>query len=445
MRARRISKTNRDRRRTKGRRRGRGRRIKARRRARDRRIKLRRRSKLHFRAGLLAFAAILVLSASPNALEQQRVAAALHLPKGFSVEAVASIAGARELAFLPDGDLLVGTEGSDVYLVPDADGKAGNPVVFASVDDERAAGVAFAADTSLVLVGTMHHVWTIPYRQDRKAAQIRRIADLRNGSVAPGTDGDVHVTTSVAYSNGLVYVSAGSSCNATMDGGGKPCAEVDPTRAAVSVVKVDGADFKQRARRIRNAIALTVNPQTGSVWVGDAGQDDLPFGHPYEFLDNLSAHAGDADYGWPQCEENRHAYVPGAQCADTVEPLVELPAYSTIVGAAFYPLHQTGAYAFPPPYRGGLFVAVHGSWHTKNGCLAQPPRVVFMAMNGDRPVKPVDWTNPTTQWTNFLTGFQTGCMSRIGRTTGVAVGPRGSLFVADDYAGAIYRVRPIDE
>ena len=384
------------------------------------------------------------MSAAASALDAQPSAVALHLPKGFSVEAIASIAGARELAFLPDGDLVVGTEGRDVYLVPDADGRAGAPVVFASFDDERAAGVAFAADRSLILVGTMHHVWSIPYRKERKATQIRRIADVRNGAVAPGTDGDVHVTTSVAYANGLVYLSAGSSCNATMDGG-VPCAEVDPTRAAVSVMKPDGSGFTQRARRIRNAIALAVNPATGSVWVGDAGQDDLPFGHPYEFLDNLSAHAGDADYGWPQCEENHHAYVAGAQCADTVEPLVELPAYSTIIGAAFYPPRQSGAYAFPAPYRGGLFVAVHGSWHTKSGCLAQPPRVVFVAMSGDRPAKPVNWTNPTVQWTDFMTGFQTGCMSRVGRTTGVAVGPRGSLFVADDYAGAIYRVRPIHE
>jgi glucose/arabinose dehydrogenase len=63
-------------------------------------------------------------------------------------------------------------------------------------------------------------------------------------------------------------------------------------------------------------------------------------------------------------------------------------------------------------------------------------------MLGDRPVKSVDWTNPDTQWTDFVTGFQTGCTARIGRATGVAVGPAGSLFVADDAAGAIYRVRP---
>ena len=178
--------------------------------------------------------------------------------------------------------------------------------------------------------------------------------------------------------------------------------------------------------------------------MGDAGQDNLEFGHPYEFVDDLSAHAVEADYGWPLCEENRRVYWPGADCSKTVVPLVAFPAYSTIVGAAFYPEHETGAYAFPAAYRGGLFVAAHGSWHrTADGCNAAPPRVAFVPMRGDRPIKPVDWENPTAQWSDFVTGFQNGCTSRGGRPTGLAIGAKGSLFVADDTAGAIYRVRPV--
>jgi len=369
-------------------------------------------------------------------------ATSLTVPSGFEVETIARIPEARELVALPNGDLLVGTLGRDVYLLPAAEGKPGAPVIFASLDDARAAGVAFAPGIAEIFVGTMHGVWAIPYHAERGASRVTRIAEVRAGPVAPGTDGDIHTTTSVAYANGYVYAAAGSSCNATMDDGRSPCAEVDPTRAAVSVMKNDGSGLRQRAKRIRNAIALAVNPEDGSVWVGDAGQDDLPFGHPYEFLDDLSAHSGDADYGWPECEENRHAYVAGADCAGTVAPLVELPAYSTVIGAAFYPVQKAGPYAFPAKYRGGLFAAVHGSWHTADGCFAEPPRVVFVPLRGNVPARPVDWSNPTTQWTDFLTGFQQGCRSRGGRATGVAVGPQGSLFVADDFAGAIYRIRP---
>lgn len=369
-------------------------------------------------------------------------AGSVRVPAGFQIDTIARIAGARELAMLPNGDLIAGTRGSDVYIIADAEGSPGEPQVFAHLDDDLAAGVAYAADRRELYVATEHHVWAIPYGGERRARSIRKIGDVRSGPEAPGTDGDVHRSTSVAYTKGLIYISAGSSCNATMDDG-TPCVEVDPTRAAVSVAKPDGSDFTQRAKRIRNAIALAVDSQTSSVWVGNAGQDNLPFGHPYEFLDDLSVHPGDPDYGWPECEENRRPYVHGADCAKTVEPLAVLPAYSTIIGAAFYPVLQQGRYVFPASYRGGLFVAAHGSWHRGNdGCNAEPPRVVFVAMHGDRPAKPVDWNNPGAQWSEFVTGFQSGCSSRIGRPTGVTVGPQGSLFIGDDAAGVIYRVRP---
>ncbi len=392
------------------------------------------------RARVFALLVVLLLLAACAAASS--APGGLIVPSGFSVEAIANIDGARELAVLPDGALVVGTRGSDIYLVPDAEGNPpGRPRVFARLDDARASGVAVDPAHAEIFVGTTQHVWAIPYDAEAKGGEIRHIADVRSGPEAPGTDGDVHWTTSVALTQGHLYVSAGSSCNATMEGA-RPCAEVDPTRAAISVMQPDGSGFAQRAKRIRNAIALAVNPQTGSLWVGDAGQDALPFGHPYEFLDDLSAHPGDADYGWPVCEENRQAYVPGYNCSNVVEPLVELPAYSTIIGAVFYPVRQGGAYAFPARYRGGLFAAAHGSWHIdSHGCYAAPPRVVFVPMQGDQPVKPVDWQNPQTQWTEFVSGFQS-CRTRIGRPTGIAVGAQGSLFVADDDAGKIYRIRP---
>ncbi|MBV8198132.1 MAG: hypothetical protein JO263_08350, partial [Candidatus Eremiobacteraeota bacterium] len=286
----------------------------------------------------------LLLAVAPHATP------GIHVPPGFTVETIAEVSGARELAALPNGDLLVGTESPEVQIVPDAEGNVQSPGVFASFDDDRAAGVTFASARRTIYVGTEHHVWLIPYAGEKRAKTVRRIADVRSGPFAPGTDGDVHNTTSVAYSGDRLYVSVGSSCNARMDAGGAPCAEVDPTRAAVSITGPDGSHPSRRATRIRNAIALTVNPDTGAVWMGDAGQDDLPFGHPYEFLDDLSSHPGVADYGWPLCEENRHAYVAGADCSKTVEPLVEMPAYSTVIGATFYPLRQPGPYAFSKTY-----------------------------------------------------------------------------------------------
>jgi glucose/arabinose dehydrogenase len=362
----------------------------------------------------------------------------IKLPSGFTVETIAQVGGARELVALPDGDLLVGTQGSQYYVVPDAEsaGRAGTPEIFATIDDSDAEGVAFAADRCEVYFATQYGVWATPYKGgDLQAERVTRIAKVRTGGIPPGSDGDVHRSTSIAYSGGTLYVSVGSSCNA--------CTEIDPTRASILTMHPDGTDVAKRATRIRNAIALTVDAATGAVWAGGAGQDDLPFGHPYEFLDDVTSHNGVADYGWPECEENHVAYTADAACGATVAPRLELPAYSTIIGDVFYPAGQSGKYAFPAPYRGGIFATTHGSWHTtSSGAYASAPLVAFFAMRGDEPAKPVDWSKPTTQWDRFAEGFQPGGRKRNGRPTGIAVGPKGSLFVADDANGVIYRIRP---
>lgn len=354
---------------------------------------------------------------------------------------VANVPRARELAVAPNGDLFVGTLGTDVYIVPHAGGNAGTPRVFwqhpASDRGGDAPNAGVALNGRTLYVGGNTSVWMLAYRPGASAAAgATRIAGVRTGSVAPHSDGDVHDTTTLAVTQGALYVSVGSSCNA--------CVEVDPTRAVVLRFPLRGGRYSVRARRIRNAIALAVDPSSGQLWVAGAGQDDLPFGHPYEFADDLSARPGAADYGWPDCEENHVAYVHGASCAATVAPLVELPAYSTIIGATFYPANETGRYAFPARYRGGLFLAAHGSWHrTSAGGYASEPQVAFVPMHGDRPARPVDWSNPRTQWSTFLGGFQYGGTNRRGRPTGIAVGPDGSLYVADDMTGNIYRIRPI--
>jgi glucose/arabinose dehydrogenase len=207
----------------------------------------------------------------------------------------------------------------------------------------------------------------------------------------------------------------------------------------------DGGSMTTRATRFRNALALTGNPATGTLWAGGAGQDDLAEGHPYDFFDAVTLHPGVPDYGWPACEENQTAYVSGASCAGTVAPLVEMPAYATILGATFYPSGGTGPYAFPAAYRGGVFLSAHGGWHkTASGTYVSAPQVVYVPMSGDQPKTPVDWSDPTKQWTPFVGGFQLADgTTRVARPAGLAVGALGSLFVADDQNGYVYRVRPM--
>jgi glucose/arabinose dehydrogenase len=383
----------------------------------------------------LAASASVQPTATPSAAATPPLAdARLLLPSGFVANVVANVGGARELTVLPNGDLLAGTNGSSIAIVPNADGPgiSGNSATFATLPDSPAQGIAFG--DGFVFVATQYGVYRTAYTTGMTSATFTKIASVRTGPVAPNSDGDVHHTSSVAVTGTTLYVGVGSSCNA--------CVETDPTRATVQRMNADGGGMTTQATRFRNAIALATDPSTGNVWAGGAGQDNLPTGHPYEFIDPVSTRTAPADYGWPVCEEDHVAYTSGANCANTIAPAVEFPAYSTLIGAAFYPASQSGAYVFPAAWRGGLFVSVHGSWHTSNGVPADPPHVAFVPFSGASPSRAVNWSDPTAQWNDFFTGFQTASGSRIGRTTGVAVGPNGSLFVADDQTGNIYRIRP---
>jgi glucose/arabinose dehydrogenase len=359
-------------------------------------------------------------------------------PAGFTLERIAQVPGARELVALPNGDLLVATTSSSIYLVPNAEssGATGAPVEFANTGNAPSQGIAFDPPSCTLFVGGTTGIFEVPYQDGITQSTVHKIASVRSGPIAPNSDGDVHVTTSVAVGGGRVYAGVGSSCNA--------CVEVDPTRATIQQMGPDGSNMSTRATRFRNAIALAINPQTGTLWAGGAGQDNLPLGHPYEFFDAVTLHPGVADYGWPVCEEDHNAFGSGADCSSTVAPLVELPAYSTIIGAAFYPTSPAGAHAFPQRYRGGVFLTGHGSWHQVNGRYYSPPRVVFVPMNGDMPATPVNWSDPTVQWSEFIGGFLLADgITRIGRPTGIAVGAQGSLFIADDQNNVVYRVRPM--
>jgi len=359
---------------------------------------------------------------------------------GFSARVVANISGARELATLPNGDLLVGTGGSTIYLLPDADAAAsgGAPVPFITLSEGPAQGVAYGKNGA-IYASTNTTIWKIAYAAgDRSESNAVAIAHVRTGPVAPDSDGDIHRTTSVAVTASKVYAGVGSSCNA--------CIEVDPTRASVQQMNLDGTSMTRLAENSRNPIALAVNPATGNLWIGGAGQDNLPYGHPYEYFDSPTLRASsNVNYGWPACEEDHRPYnplnqIPAPDCSQTVAPAIEFPAYATLIGATFYPSNQGGAYAFPASYRGGLFITSHGSWHC---CPSTPPRVYFVPMNGDSPSAPVNWNDPTVQSRQFVSGYGSSAnASYLGRPTGIAVGSNGSLFFADDATGKIIRIRP---
>jgi glucose/arabinose dehydrogenase len=313
-------------------------------------------------------------------LSSSNLSAADSMPRvahGFSIDRIATVEGARELASAPNGDLFVGTLGANVEIIPSAESEhPGTPQTFASFDNAPAAGVTLAADA--LYVGTQFGIYRIAYHGgDRHTSSSpEKIAAVRPSGIARD-----HKTTSVEYAGGTLYASVGSSCNAC-----EP--ELDDTRATIQRIDLSNKHMSLEALHIRNAIALAVNPATHTLWAGVAGMDQLPPGQPYEIFDAVTTHNAPVDYGWPRCYDDRRSDTQySGDCRRTPIPRVIFPAYETPIGAVFYPADERGRYAFPVAYRGGAFVTLHGSWHEPAQGLSgyMPPRVVFVAMHGDTP------------------------------------------------------------
>jgi mono/diheme cytochrome c family protein len=113
-----------------------------------------------------------------------------------------------------------------------------------------------------------------------------------------------------------------------------------------------------------------------------------------------------------------------ARIAASIPPVHGFRAHNAPLGLAF--LRSEGV---PAEYRGAAVVALHGSW---NRTRKDGYKVVSLHWGPDGRVAERD----------FLTGFLgPSDDDLIGRPVDVAEGPDGSVYVSDDYAGSVYRVR----
>ena len=258
----------------------------------------------------------------------------LTIPTGFKMEVIAQIGSARELAALPNGDLLVGTNGSSVYIIPsaEADAAPGKSQKFADrlrrVRARHRLRPVFVHDLSRYAQGHLQGD-AVPRRAPhRKLRQPDREGAPGNGHAEQRRRRSRDDVGCVRQRQGLrgrrlglQRVHRGRSDARDRSDDGLRRREHDD--------QSDALPQRDRARDEpgdRNGVGRRRRAGQPPDW-------DIP----YEFFDAVTVHSGVADYGWPDCEENHNAFGSGANCTNAVAPLVELPAYSTIIGAAFYP------------------------------------------------------------------------------------------------------------
>lgn len=216
-----------------------------------------------------------------------------------------------------------------------------------------------------------------------------------------------------------LFVSIGSGSN--VDAG------EDPRRAAINVYNPDGSGHEIFAEGLRNVIGMDFYPGTDVLWAAVQERDALGDDLVPDFLTSV----GQGEFfGWPYAyigphEDPRREGERPDLVASTRYPDVLLPSHCAVLDMEFY----TGT-AFPAEYRGGAFLAFHGSWN-RSGRVGYS--VAFV---------PFRKGLPTDGPRDFVTGWMlTPDREEVwGRPVGILQLPDGSLLVSEDGLNKIYRV-----
>jgi glucose/arabinose dehydrogenase len=381
----------------------------------------------------------------------------LTLPPGFCALVVARDVGkARHLVVAPNGDLFVALNGSPGGVMAlrdtDGDGRADVRKHFGSQG-----GTGIALRDGWLYFGADGEVMRWPLKQG--ALEPSGPAQ----ALVTGLPAHYHAAKSLAFDGrGHMFVNIGSPSNSCQkqdrvkgSPGIDPCPALQ-TRAGIwrfdadrrGQTEADGLHF---ATGLRNTVALAMDPADGHLYGVVHGRDQLFQNWPEYFTAEQSAvlpaekfvrlERGD-DYGWPYCfwnelqgrwilnpEYGGNGKTQG-RCAQLKnEPLLGFPGHWAPDGLLFY----TGS-QFPAHYRGGAFIAFHGSWNRAPEPQAGY-RVVFVPFRKGDPI-----ASDTATFADGFAGSRVGPGTAAHRPVGLAQGPDGSLYVSDDKGGTVWRI-----
>jgi glucose/arabinose dehydrogenase len=273
-------------------------------------------------------------------------------------------------------------------------------------------GMALVGDT--FYVGNTDGVVVFPY-----TAGATRIAEP--GRKLTTHNGGGHWTRSLLLSpdKTKLFIGVGSLTNIADKG-----MAIEQGRAAIHELDLASGKSRVFASGLRNPVGLAWEPQTGALWTVVNERDGLGDETPPDYLTSVR---DGGFYGWPYCYWGKTVddRVPqdAALVASATQPDYALGGHTASLGLCWLPAGVL------PGFPEGMVIGQHGSW---NRSTLSGYKVIFVPFANGRP------SGPSRE---ILSGFLAPDeRSSFGRPVGVALGPDGSLLVADDVGNAIWRV-----
>lgn len=340
----------------------------------------------------------------------------LVMPDGFSVEVYARVPNARQMSLGNDGTVYVGTRnraGGRVFAIPDAnqDGKADDVVV---VTGGLKTPTGLTYHNGDLYIGAISRIY-----------KITDIDDNFNNSPDPEivTD-DLPTDTHHGWKflefgpDGLLYIPIGAPCN---------ICDPEPIYASIHTMDVNNpaAGFNLYASGVRNTVGFDWDPETGDLWFTDNGRDAMGDEMPADELNRATGPG--MHFGYPyihQGDTPDPQFGNGKNPANYVAPAQNLAPHAGAIGMAFYKGDM-----FPEKFKNSVIIAEHGSWNRTDEAGHTGHMLTLVTVENGM----------ATSYEPFISGFLQN-NEAWGRPSDVLELEDGSLLVADDKAGRVYRV-----
>ncbi len=352
----------------------------------------------------------------PQVVERPR-GAELTVPAGFKIEEVAA-AFERPRIMIPgsSGELLLSDSvaAGAVYVLQDKnkDGKYEEKKALLEKLD-RPFGIAWWKDYLYVAETTSLK----RYKYNKRAMTVGAGEEV----VAMKDYGQGHWTRAVQFDakGEKMYLTIGSKSNVD---GGEP-----KDRAAIHRYNPDGSGHELFAEGTRNPTSIHFYPGTNRLFAAVQERDLLGDDLVPDYFTGIKQ---GGFYGWPFAyigpnEDPRRKGERPELVKKTIVPDLPLQAHVAALDFAFY----TGK-MFPAKYRGGVFLALHGSW---NRSKRVGYSVVYIPFKDGK---------ISGQPEEFLKGWMLAPDKREvwGRPVGIFPLPDGSMLVTDDGGNKIWRI-----